>query len=56
MTNPTQIRLSTLIRDPILAAIFRQAELDDPAGAEIERPVAPRAGGDAVRVRELVEA
>lgn len=52
-TTPAPIRVSDLIRDPILAAIFRQAEGDDPLLVEIEPAVPPRFDGAAAQVREL---
>lgn len=52
-TQNPKIRIADLIRDPILAAIFRSAERDGMAGADIDRRVPPNSGCDAVAVREL---
>ena len=50
------MKLSDLIRDPILAAIFRRAERDGRdglPGAEIDRPEPPRHDGGEARARVL---
>lgn len=51
--QPINFNISDLIRDPVLAAIFRNAERDGMAGADIDRRVPPKSGADAVVVREL---
>ena len=56
MRNSQGIAISTLLRDPILAEIFRRAERDGLAGAAIDRPKLPKADGGVARVRELESA
>lgn len=51
-TNPT-ILISDVIRDPVLAKIFRNAERDGLVGAEIERPKTPAPGAETAQVREF---
>ena len=50
---PQSPRISDLTSDPVLAAVFRRAEGDGLATAEVERPKPPRHDGAAARVRVL---